>query len=99
MFHINTSKTEKGLQVDVMGRVDTLNAYSFGQQLAKLISEGNTHLVLRFSGLEYMSSAGLRELVRVFKLAKVQGGDLRVLQPSASLLSVLQITGLDSIVL
>jgi anti-sigma B factor antagonist len=44
-----------------------------------------------------MSSAGLREMVRVLKRVKRTGGDLRIANPSDRVKEVLELAGLDTI--
>ena len=44
-----------------------------------------------------MSSAGLRELVTALKKVKRGTGDLRLATPSARVMEVLELAGLDSI--
>lgn len=59
--------------------------------------EGRNYIVLDLGGVEYMSSAGLREMVRVLKRVKRSGGDLRIANPSERVREVLELAGLDSI--
>ena len=59
--------------------------------------EGRNYIVLDLGGVEYMSSAGLREMVRVLKRVKRSGGDLRIANPSERVREVLELAGLDTI--
>ena len=52
--------------------------------------------MLDLGGVEYMSSAGLREMVRVLKRVKRSGGDLRIANPSDRVKEVLELAGLDT---
>jgi anti-sigma B factor antagonist len=63
----------------------------------KSVDDGKTNLVLDLGGVEYMSSAGLREMVRVLKRVKRGGGDLRIANPSERVKEVLELAGLDTI--
>lgn len=99
MFYLNVYDQGSITHVDVAGRIDALNAREFGQELLSLISAGQINLTLRLSALEYMSSAGLREIVRVFKIVENLGGEFRVIQPSSAMMRILQTTGLDTIVM
>ena len=47
--------------------------------------------------VDYMSSAGLRELVSAVKKLRKLNGDLRVASPSPRVKEVLDLAGLDSI--
>lgn len=57
-------KTQEGtvLNVDLVGRLDTLTAPELENELKELLSE-LTELNLNFKKLEYISSAGLRVLL------------------------------------
>ena len=97
MIDINVSGVEQVTLVEVSGRVDSMNASELGVALANEIDSGRTLLVLDLAGVDYMSSAGLRELVNSLKRAKRATGDLRLAQPSERVREVLEMAGLDTI--
>jgi len=97
MIDINVSNVENVTLVEASGRVDSMNANQFGASLSNEIDAGNVSLVLDLSGVDYMSSAGLRELVSALKKVKRGGGDLRIAQPSERVREVLEMAGLDTI--
>lgn len=97
MLDINVSGVENATLVEVVGRVDSMTANQFGESLIAPIDQGQCNLVLDLSGVDYMSSAGLREIVAALKKAKRAMGDLRVVQPSARVLEVFEMAGLDTI--
>ena len=84
--------------VEATGRLDTEGAPEMGKTLDHLLDEGDNQLILDLSGVDYMSSAGLREMVRIFKRARSDGGDLRLVNPSDRVITVMQIAGLDTAV-
>ncbi len=45
--------------------------------------------------VDYISSPGLREIVRVFKRVHADGGDLRIANPSDPVMTVMRLAGLD----
>lgn len=98
MVDINVSDSGNATVVGVTGRVDSMNANVFGEGMASPIDEGNTKIVLDLSGLEYMSSAGLREIVGSLKKARRDSGDIRIGAPSDRVREVLEMAGLDTIV-
>lgn len=97
MIEINVSNQEQVTLVEVSGRVDSMNANQFGTAISEQIDGGKANLVLDLSSVEYMSSAGLREIVTSLKKAKRAQGDLRLAQPSDRVREVLEMAGLDSI--
>jgi anti-sigma B factor antagonist len=81
------------------GRIDSMTANRLGDALNTEIVSGKTLLVLDLAGVDYMSSAGLRELVNALKKVKRAGGDLRLAQPSRRVREVMEMAGLDTIFL
>jgi len=98
MIEINVTDPKDAVTlVEVSGRVDSMNASEFGSELNARITNGKVQLVLDLSSVEYMSSAGLREIVTTLKNAKKASGDLRLAQPSQRVREVLEMAGLDTI--
>ncbi len=97
VMEINSSEMKRVQLFEIAGRVDSNNAAELGGALDRAVEEGKTNLVLDLSGVDYMSSAGLREMVRVMKVVKKKGGDLRIASPSDRVREVLELAGLDSI--
>ncbi len=83
--------------VTVTGRIDSSTAGELGQKLNDQLDSGSINLVVDLANVEYMSSAGLRELVASLKRAKTDGGDLRLARPSARVKEVLDLAGLTTI--
>ncbi len=96
-MEIKTSELKRVTLFEVMGRIDSTNANELGEALNTAIDTGHTQIVVDLSGVEYMSSAGLREMVTALKKVKRGTGDLRLAAPSERVLEVLELAGLDSI--
>jgi anti-sigma B factor antagonist len=56
-----------------------------------------TKLILDLSGVDYADSAGIGLIMILFGKMKTHGGQMRVVAPNASLLSLFQRTCIDSI--
>jgi len=83
----------------VSGRVDSNTAPKFEEALKKMIDgdkdqRAQKNVVLELSGVEFMSSAGLRGMVSSLKACKSAGGDLRLATPSDRVVEVMQLAGL-----
>jgi anti-anti-sigma factor len=83
--------------VEVNGRVDSTNAGKLGEALNEQIDAGRNQLVLDLSAVEYISSAGLREMVAAAKRVRNSNGDLRIASPSARVKEVLDLAGLNMV--
>jgi anti-anti-sigma factor len=72
---MNLSETGVGdaMLVAASGRVDLSNADTFKDALSAAQGKAKGALILDLSGVEYISSAGLRSLMIVFKDGKAQG--------------------------
>lgn len=97
MVDITVTGHDNVTLVEVSGRIDSMNANQLGEALSSVIDDGAVRLVLDLSSVEYMSSAGLREIVNSLKKAKKATGDLRLAQPSDRVREVLEMAGLDTI--
>jgi anti-sigma B factor antagonist len=83
--------------ITVNGRIDSSNAFELDDSFKKLADDGRYQLVVELSGVDYMSSAGLRALVAAFRESKKHRGDVRLANPSTRMSEVLDLAGLDSI--
>lgn len=97
MIDIQVSNVEQVTLVAVNGRVDGTNADRLGAALNGEIESGHTRIVLDLSSVEYMSSAGLREIVLAYKRVQRTEGDVRIVRPSQRVLEVLEVAGLDTV--
>lgn len=82
--------------VTVTGRIDSSNAAQFDAVL-KEVSERKHNVVLDMSGVDYISSAGLRAIVALLRESKKKKGDVRLANPSPRVVEVLSLAGLDSL--
>lgn len=99
MVDISVTGQDNITLIEANGRIDGMNAPQLGTALNEQIDGGKLQLVLDLSKVEYMSSAGLRELVNGLKKIKRNGGDMRIAQPSPRVREVLEMAGLDTIFL
>ena len=96
-MNINVSEHDSVTLVEVSGRIDSMNANQLGEALSNTIDGGHLNMVLDLANVEYMSSAGLRELVAAYRKLQDASGDLRLAQPSTRVQDVLEMSGLDTI--
>ena len=94
---ITTTDYKRCCLVSVSGRVDSNTAPTFEDALRTVIEGGQRNVVLELSGVNFMSSAGLRGMVSSLKACKKGGGDLFVAAPSDRVSEVLKLAGLLSL--
>lgn len=88
---IEKSVNGKNAELKLQGWMDTQNAEVLAAALEELDS-GTESLTLDCSGLEYVSSAGIRQLVATHVRMK---GAMTLKYVSAEIMDVLHMTGLD----
>lgn len=92
---ITKTVNETALTVSLEGRLDTTTAPELEAELKESL-EGVTELVLDFTGLEYISSAGLRVVLGAQKTMNKQGS-MKVIGVNADIMEVFDITGFSDI--
>ncbi|MDG6258152.1 MAG: STAS domain-containing protein [Methanomicrobiaceae archaeon] len=85
--------------VFIRGRMDAHSSTEAGATINGLIEGGSRRIVVNLSGLEYISSSGLRILLSALKQLKKEDGALKLacLQPSVR--EVFAMAGFDRIFL
>jgi anti-sigma B factor antagonist len=83
--------------VEVKGRLDAVTSVELDQSLSQTIEDGNLDIVLNLTGLEYISSAGLRIFLVVAKKLKALKGDLCLAGLGGNIKEVIEISGFPSI--
>ena len=92
---VEIKKSVDSTVIEIVGRLDTTTAPA----LEKTINEdivGTKHLVLDLKRLEYISSAGLRVLLKAQKQMQ-QLGSMRVKNVSDEIMEIFDMTGFNDI--
>mgnify|MGYP004488881155 FL=1 len=87
-------KTEGNkVTMEITGWLDTQTSPQLGEELSKL-DDSVTSLVFDFAKLEYISSAGLRQVISAYK--KMAGKDgFKIINVSEEVFDVFRLTGFD----
>ena len=80
--------------VTAQGRLDATTSATFAQRFEKLIGGNQTKLLVDLSGIEFVTSAGLRAVLGIVKKVKAVNGVLAVCGVRAPVREILDITGL-----
>lgn len=97
MLEIQISGQAQIAIVTAEGRVDSSTAGQLGEALTGVIDDGYHNIVLDIGGVDYMSSAGLREMVATLKKVRADDGDMRVAQVTERVFEVLELSGLNTL--
>ena len=90
-MNIRKEKTQDNLHIALEGRLDTTTAPELEAVLKQELT-GVKNLTFDFSGLEYVSSAGLRVLLSAQKIMNRQGS-MVIRNTSEEIQDVFEITG------
>ena len=94
-MNITKRRIDDCLTITLEGRLDTTNAHEL-EEVLKTSLPGVTELIFDLSGLEYMSSAGLRLMLSAQKTMNKQG-KMEIRNSTELVKSVFAITGMDSV--
>ncbi len=81
----------------VKGRLDRMTAQEAGEK-AEAVFAATKKMAVDMSGLEYLSSAGIRVLLRLTKLAKAEGNEFALVAPTGMVKIVLAESRMDMFV-
>ena len=90
------NKNGNVMEIAVEGRLDTVSAPDLDNALDNLPKDVDT-LVFDFSKLDYISSAGLRVLIRVHRELP-RGGKTKILNSNSVVREVFSVTGLSDVI-
>ena len=92
---IEMKRNAQEMMIEVEGRLDTITAPTLEKEINENIQDSET-LILDFSGLEYISSAGLRVLLSTQKKMQKRGA-MKVINVGAEIMDVFEMTGFADI--
>ena len=92
-MEITSKREESKVTMEITGWLDTQTAPQLGEALSQL-DDNVTSLVFDFSKLEYISSAGLRQVVAAYKKMAGKEG-FKIINVSNEVFDVFRLTGFD----
>jgi len=95
---ISTTKEDDKTIVFIKNKINAITAPELESYLKDLLEQGTLKLILDFSGVEYISSAGLRSILVITKLLKAKGGGIVLASLKPEVKSVFEISGFTSII-
>jgi len=96
---ITVHSEENRYELQLQGRLDANWADHVAKALETAIRAGQHQVDLDFAGVSYISSAGLRVLLKYSRQLKAARGFLRVVRPIESVLLVLRLAGVAGMLL
>ncbi len=78
------------------GRLDSNTSQGFEKKIFQAITDGSKHMVIDFKDLDYISSAGLRVILKATKALKREDGRIMLCSMQDYVKEVFEIAGFDS---
>ncbi len=95
-MEISETLKENVCRLSLDGRLDTTTAPELDNKLSEVIGKDIKELTLDFKGLEYISSAGLRVLLRGQKMMNGKG-TMVITNVKDELMEIFEMTGFNDI--
>ena len=80
--------------VEVIGKLTSLESGALRSSIARLLKEGRKQILLNLSGLTYLDSSGIGDLVHAYMSVIRGGGEMKVVGLSDKVEEILKITQL-----
>jgi anti-anti-sigma factor len=97
-MEISREKSSESLVIRLAGRLDASWCDLVEQNLTQAVREGEHVIQLDMERVDYISSAGLRVILSVYKQLTAIKGSFSILKPSSMVLSVLSMVSMDSLI-
>ena len=79
------------------GRLNMVAASALRKQLQDIVEGGSSRIVVDLSATEFIDSSGLGALISGLKIARQEGGDLRIAATPKQVGTVLELTNLNRV--
>jgi anti-anti-sigma factor len=86
------------IELKLSGRLDAYWSDHLATAIDEAIRQGTHNLILNMADMSYLSSAGIRVLLKFFKQLRDIKGSLGISSPSEGALAILELAGLSSFV-
>src|SRR5213592_3703964 len=90
---ITRTQRDDVLELRLRGRLDASWADHVGKAIDDAIRAGSHQIELNFAQVDYLSSAGLRLILKYYKQLKAVQGSLAITQPSGGAYAILKMAG------
>jgi anti-anti-sigma factor len=96
-MNVQVESSKEYTIVSVEGRIDSTNASEFEKPMMKVIEGGCAKIILDCSGLNYISSSGLRIFLIVLKKMIAVNGQFSLCNLQPGIKEIFDISGFSSI--
>lgn len=97
IVEIKEQKVGDVLVLRFFGRLDALSTPDAEKKVFQLIDQGNAKILMDFTSVDYISSAGMRMLLAVTKKLKALSGRLVLCSITTNVMDVFKMSGFDHV--
>ena len=94
IMEIKTSRSNQNLIISLTGRLDTMTSPQLEEEINRSDLDGIETVTLNLRELEYISSAGLRVVIMLYKNLEKLGGKLRLVNVNDMVMEIFSMTGM-----
>lgn len=95
-MQITTNISNHNLIISLSGRLDTITSPQLEEEINRNSFDEIETVTLNMRELEYISSAGLRVVLKLHKKMTAQGGQLKLINVNDMIMEIFTMTGMDS---
>lgn len=95
-MQITTNISNHNLIISLSGRLDTMTSTQLDEEINRNSFDEIETVTLNMRALEYISSAGLRVVLKLHKKMTAQGGQLKLINVNDMIMEIFTMTGMDS---
>ena len=98
-LQITEEQIPNGIKLTVKGQVNSQTADKLEERLEKAMKDGQGHIILNMLWVKFLSSAGIRVILKTYKEANDTGGSFGIEMPSQNVKNVLGMAALDEMLI
>ena len=98
-LQITEEQTQSGIKFTIKGHVNSATAEKLEDSLKKALKDGKVNIILNMVWVKFLSSAGIRIILKTYQEATDAGGKLGIEMPSQNVRNVLGMTALDEMLI
>lgn len=94
---VNKEKLNEHLVLHIEGRLDTTQSDGFEKEITEILDQGHDKVILDCTGLNYISSSGLRIFLIIQKKMMASGGQFKVCNLQPAIKEIFDMSGFSMI--
>lgn len=95
-MQITTNISNQNLIISLSGRLDTITSPQLEEEINRNSFDEIETVTLNMRALEYISSAGLRVVLKLHKKMTAKSGQLKLINVNDMIMEIFTMTGMDS---